>query len=396
MTEKQVFDVRIALIQAFLEENGHDGVLLSRPDNFAMATGGKRNYVYTYSDAGANSLLVTRGGGAFYVGDNVEETRQMAEELGGLGCEVLDFLWFEDTAASVARKRFGGNLVSDDGAVGRNVHGELAPLRALLTGVELEKYRRLGALAAEAMNATLDVVEAGMAEADIAACLVAEGIKRRCQVPVALVAADKRIARFRHPLPTEKGLVMGGQHERAALGYVMIVGCFLKEGLVASLTRFKQVGAIPARIPESYARVCGVDAIMQESTQPGVTLGDVFKACQRAYADLGFAENEWHNHHQGGAAGYAGRTCKGSPTEPFPILDGRWASKASAVLGNDVEFGMAFAWNPSAPGVKSEDTFLLYPDGRKEIVTSTPSLPQVNLEHVLGRETEVVKSGIAE
>jgi hypothetical protein len=59
-----------------------------------------------------------------------------------------------------------------------------------------------------------------------------------------------------------------------------------------------------------------------------------------------------------------------------------------------VEFGAAFAWNPSAPGVKSEDTFILLPDGTREIVSRTPGLPEVELERVLGRATEVVKSGM--
>ena len=64
------------------------------------------------------------------------------------------------------------------------------------------------------------------------------------------------------------------------------------------------------------------------------------------------------------------------------------------IAGIDVEFGHAFAWNPSAVGVKSEDTFLLLPDGGKEIVTRTPGLPEVDLALVLGRPTDVVKSGI--
>ena len=104
---------------------------------------------------------------------------------------------------------------------------------------------------------------------------------------------------------------------------------------------------------------------------------------------------EWHNHHQGGATAYAGRTCKGAPGEPFPVLEQAWRRRVNDVSGIDVSFGAAFAWNPSATGVKSEDTFLLLPDGTKQIVTATPDLPQVDLASVLGRDTRVVKSGIA-
>lgn len=114
-----------------------------------------------------------------------------------------------------------------------------------------------------------------------------------------------------------------------------------------------------------------------------------------AYATLGFSADEWHNHHQGGAAGYAARTCKAAPGEPFPVLDDGWAREVSSLTGARVEFGQAFAWNPTAPGVKSEDTFLLHPDGSREIITRTPGLPQVDLRAVLGRPTEAVKSDFA-
>jgi len=394
MNEVELFRVRVALIQAFLENNGYDGVLLSRPDNYAMATGGKRNYVWVATDAGANSLFVTKEGKAYFVGNTIELPRQMAEELATLGCEVIKYLWFEDEPCEAVQRVFSGTLVSDDGSLGENVNGRLAGLRALLTPIELEKYRRLGKRAADAMLATIDAIEPDMAEADIAARLVAEGAKRRCLVPVALVAADERIAKYRHPLPTEAPLVSGSVAEQKVRGYVMVVGCFMKEGLVASITRFKKVGDVPEGIVDAYARICGVDAIVQEATQPGKTLGEVFGACRQAYVDMGFPADEWHNHHQGGATGYAGRTCKGAPGETFPVLDTSYVKRVSEYAEAEVEFGAAFAWNPSAVGVKSEDTFILLPDGSKEIVTATPHLPQVDLAAVLGRGTDVVKSGI--
>ncbi|HUW60972.1 MAG TPA: M24 family metallopeptidase [Candidatus Bathyarchaeia archaeon] len=395
MTERDLFRVRIALVQAFLRDHQYDGVLLSRVDNFATATGGKRNYVYIMGDIGVCSLFVTAAGDVYYVGTNIEEARVLEEELAGLGCKSRRFLWFETNAAEVVRREFRGNFVSDDGSLGKNVHDEMAYVRSLLTPDELEKYRRLGTLAAEAMTAAVGSVEPGMPEWDIAARLVAEGTKRRCLVPVSLIAADERIAKYRHPIPTEQPLLRADTSERPVHGYVMIVGCFWKEGLVASITRFRQVGDIPASIHDAYARVAGVDALMQEASEPGKTLGDVFSACQEAYARLGFPANEWHNHHQGGTAGYAGRTCKATPGEPFPILEKGWSERVKEISGVSVEFGQAFAWNPSAVGVKSEDTFILMPDGRKEIVTTTPTLPRVDLEAVLGRKTTVTKSGIA-
>ncbi len=395
LSDVELFHVRTALIQAFLRERGLDGVLLTRPDNFAMATGGKRNYIWTHTDLGSNALFVDKDGRVSFIGNNIEEGRLRDEELAPLGTAFHSFLWFEGSSAKCAKEHYGGNLASDDGSLGENVHAAMAPLRALLTETELEKYRRLGKLAAESMAATLASIRPGDLEADIAARLTAEGAKRRCQVPVALIAADERIAKYRHPLPTVGPLISGHLAERGVEKYVMVVGCFLREGLVVSLTRFKKVAELPAELEERFARICAVDALMQEATQPGKTLGDVFGACQAAYAEHGFAANEWHNHHQGGATGYAGRTAKGLPGQAFPVLDTHWPGKVKDILGQEVPFGAAFAWNPSGPGVKSEDTFLLLPDGHQEIVSSTPSIPEIDLGSVLKRPCGVRKSGIA-
>lgn len=374
MNEVELFRVRIALVQAFLRERKLDGVLLTRPDNYAMATGGKRNYIWTYSDVGANALFVEKSGRVAFVGNNIEEGRQRDEELGALGTEFHAFHWWDESAAATVKKSYTGTFASDDGSLGENVSAALAPLKALLTETELEKYRALGRLAAESMEATLASIQAGDLEADIAARLIAEGAKRRCGVPVALVAADERITKYRHPLPTVGPLLSGGLSERRVEKYVMVVGCFLREGLVVSLTRFRKVAELDKGLEERYVRICAVDAAMQEATQPGRTLGEVFSACQAAYARHGFDANEWHNHHQGGATGYAGRTAKGFPGQSFPVLDTVWPKRAAEILGKEVAFGAAFAWNPSGPGVKSEDTFLLWPDGRKEVISGTPSL----------------------
>jgi len=395
LNEVQLFRVRIALIQAYLRERKLDGVLLTRPDNFAMATGGKRNYIWTHTDLGANALFVDKDGRASFVGNNIEQPRLHDEELGTLGTEFQSFLWFEGNPAAATKKHFSGNLASDDGSLGPNVHGDLAAIRALLTTTELEKYRRLGKLAAEAMEATLHSITRGMPEADIAARLVAEGAKRRCEVPVALIAADDRIAKYRHPLPTVAPLVSGSLEERAVDRYVMVVGCFLREGLVVSLTRFCRVAELPAELDARYTRICAVDALVQEATRPGRSLGEVFADLQQAFVAQGFDANEWHNHHQGGATGYAGRTAKGKPGETFPVLSTEWPARFADVYGQALPFGAAFAWNPSGPGVKSEDTFILLPDGTQEIVSATPSLPILDLSGVLGRVSDVVKSGMA-
>jgi hypothetical protein len=61
-----------------------------------------------------------------------------------------------------------------------------------------------------------------------------------------------------------------------------------------------------------------------------------------AYSATGFGEDQWRRHHQGGAAGYAGRDPRATPLTADPIA-----------------IGQAFTWNPWVPGAKVEDTVLL-------------------------------------
>ncbi len=41
----------------------------------------------------------------------------------------------------------------------------------------------------------------------------------------------------------------------------------------------------------------------------------------------------------------------------------------------------AFAYNPTVAGTKSEDTFILFPDGAREVVTHTPGWPMLRAAH---------------
>ncbi|MEF8780131.1 MAG: hypothetical protein V5A46_05600, partial [Haloferacaceae archaeon] len=83
---------------------------------------------------------------------------------------------------------------------------------------------------------------------------------------------------------------------------------------------------------------------------------------QHAYAAVGW-EGEWRNHHQGGAAGYAGREWIATPDADDPV-----------------SAPMAYAWNPTVQGTKSEDTVLV--DGGFETLTATGNWPTVEVEPV--------------
>ena len=87
---------------------------------------------------------------------------------------------------------------------------------------------------------------------------------------------------------------------------------------------------------------------------PGRTFADVFADIQTFYADADFPD-EWRLHHQGGSTGYRSRETIATPS-----------------THDEIQAGMAFAWNPSIAGAKAEETFLLGARGA-QVVCAAPS-----------------------
>jgi antitoxin VapB len=169
-------------------------------------------------------------------------------------------------------------------------------------------------------------------------------------IPVVnLVAADERVARFRHPIPTSQKLRR----------YVMLVICAEFGGMISNVTRFVSFGALDAETKARQQAVVNVDAAVNLATRPGRTLGQVFADLVQAYADNGYAD-EWKLHHQGGSTGYAGREAFADPASTITVRDNQ-----------------AFAWNPSITGVKSEDTVLITPRGIEMITVMSDTWPKL-------------------
>jgi hypothetical protein len=141
----------------------------------------------------------------------------------------------------------------------------------------------------------------------------------------------------------------------------MVVVCARRGGLIASLTRIVSFGRLAPELRDAQSRLLLVDAAFNAATVAGARVGDVFAAGRRAYAEQGFDAGEWRLHHQGGPTGY----------EPRDYL---------ATDGSDARVveRQAFAWNPSVPSLKCEDT-----------IVATTALPEV-LTVDAGWPTEVV------
>jgi Xaa-Pro dipeptidase len=175
---------------------------------------------------------------------------------------------------------------------------------------------------------------------------------------VVLIAADERIARFRHPAPN------GARWERTLL----VALCAQRDGLVVALSRIVSAGPPDATLVERTAATGVVFGKLLDGTRPGITGRELFEIAARAYGEVGFSGEETR-HHQGGAIGYRSR---------------EWVAHPSS--REVVQARQAFAWNPSITGSKVEDTALVSGDSLELITTSPgwPTLPGGNGRCPLG------------
>ena len=333
---------------------GFDGALLASRAWFSWATDGRVNRIANSSPDGVATLLVTTDS-VICLTNTIEAPRFRDEELRGLGIPVIEFAWFDaaDRHAVATRLIRGRNLATDSDIYALGLPPLPATTRKLrwtLSPAEIGRYRTGARLAAEAVESAARRLRPGMTEHQAAAQLTYEIHARGLNPVVTLIAADDRLKRFRHPIPTDHRIRES----------VMLVSCSELGGLISNLTRMVHFGAVPSELARRHQAVCEVDAAVNRATRPGRTLAAVFADLQQAYAEQGFAD-EWTFHHQGGSTGYAGREVFATPGE------------AEVVLASQ-----AFAWNPSIAGTKSEDTIWVGPEGGIEVLTAQgPDWPAV-------------------
>lgn len=330
---KQVAE-RLDRLRELGQRRGGVPVLASRA-NVAWATVGGQHHVVTASASGVGRLVVGPAATAF-VAPSIEAGRLDAEEFAGLDLDIVAAPWWEPTAMDRAiAELVAGHPVLDDAAI----EEDLRPERSVLSAADIDRLAVLGRMAEAAVVNSLAAVVPGTTEDELAASLVGRIVGARA--PVVLVAADERIALFRHPLPTAKPV-------RRRVMLVLVAEAW---GLHVAVTRIRELVEPDPEIAQRLRLVEDVHRAMIEATTVGATLGDVLAVAQSAYAAAG-RPDEWRDHHQGGSIAYNGREVVATPGEPTEIRP-----------------GMAFAWNPSIAGAKAEDTFVLASDGTRRFVT---------------------------
>lgn len=358
---------RAARLDEYLDERGLEAVWFARPNGFAWLVGG--NNVID-DDAPIGVAAAGYDGDEFrVVTDNIEAERLADEELPD-NVVVESFPWYTDDLAAAVAKRSATPAAADFDVPGFE---SIDPtrLRTPLTEGDIERYRELGREAAAAIETVCRNLESNDPEYEVAAGVEIALRSRDVNTPVVLIGGAERATSYRHFTPSD-----------AELGaYALVTVGAERGGLVASLTRTVAFDA-PDWLEERHRAAARVEATAIAATRAAATgdlavtdahestdgpdhatAGDVFAAVQAAYDAVGY-DGEWRNHHQGGAAGYAGREWIATPDATDPITA-----------------PIAYAWNPTVQGAKSEDTHLVASD-RMETLTKTGQWPTHEVEPV--------------
>ena len=340
-------------LSAFLDREGLDAVWFGRPNSFAWLTGGS-NVVDRDADVGVAAAGLTRSDGFVAVTDNIEADRLADEELPDT-FDVRSVPWYESSLSAAVAEATPGAGAADFGVSGLDTL-DASRLRRPLSSDDIERYRELGRDVAAAIERVATELHPDDTEREVAAGLSVELATRGIESPVVLVGGRDRAQSYRHYTPSQ-----------AELGsYALLSVTAERGGLYASATRTVAFDDAPTWLTDRHHAAMRVEATALGATygasgdspeaERADTAGDVFDAIADAYDDLG-ESGEWRKHHQGGAAGFAGREWIATPDSDEPI-----------------ETPMAYAYNPTVRGAKSEDTVLVTDDG-VEVLTQTGEWP---------------------
>jgi len=349
---------KLQLIRQALHEVGAAAVRLRGTDWFAWAMAGGSNTVLLAAETGVAEVLITLTD-AWILTDEIEARRIQDEQLPHCSEAQLYQLFVHPWAESSKRETFvrevtiDGKILSD-----RPIQTEsslpqlLSQHRRVLLPTELDRYRQIGKMASEAMTEAMLQAQPDWTEYQLAGLGAQALWKRGLHPALILVAGDRRLPLYRHPLPSEE--MIGRQ--------AMMVFCARGYGLYANLTRFVTFGSLSQAEKNLHQAVRHVEAAGLNACCFGVPLSQVYGAIAQAYDEQGYS-NATHEHHQGGTTGYLAREIVATSTTP-----------------NGLAANMAIAWNPSLPGAKVEDTFLLLEDNTLENLTFDPNWPSVEID----------------
>lgn len=334
MNRVEEIDLKITAIRDYLALRGAKGLHLEQAENFAWLTGGMKNYVTLNNVQTECAILVTPE--RAYVVSPHSELQRLDVQLPAGVFEIVAHDWDVGPVEVVAKIVGSDRFLTDSE---QETAHYLCDQRVVLNENEQYRLGKLGSLTAEVLEEGLRGARPEMSEQELAARIAYELMSRGVE-PVLVIVSGEANFRSHHNISGE------GEVGAICMGIV----CAKLEGLVVSMTRMVSFQD-DKRLWEQMKLNTALDAAVINATRYSETVGEAFERLVAFYDEFGLAD-EWRKLHQGGIVGYR--------------LKEYFASRRSTVPLRD---GMAFAWNITISGTKSEDTFLLR-DGRMHWITS--------------------------
>lgn len=333
-------------LDALLEDRSLEAVWFARTNTFAWLTGGS-NTVDLGSEVGVAAVGYD-GDDLEVVTSNNERDRFRSEQL-PTEVTIRSFDWWESSLAAAVADRSPRPAAADFAVPGLETV-DASVLRRPFTAADVDLARPMGTDVATAFETACRKLTSDTTERRASAILHRELVDAGFAVPCVLIGGQDRALKHRHFTPTSSPLG----------NYAIVTAGVERHGMYDSITRIVAFDP-PDWLAERHEVTARVHATALAATRMagrnGGTTGDVFEAIQRAYTELGHPD-EWRNHHQGGAAGFAMREYIAAPHGDVAIT-----------------LPMTFAWNPTIPGAKSEETVLVT-ESDCELLTRTDDWPR--------------------
>ena len=352
---KEIEEKQARLID-FLRRQKLGGIWLGLDANVSWITAGI-SCALSVSDHDNVASAFIRDDGKRYLILPANMLGSAKEELRSVGFEIKEVAWHENqpgqnTSGTLLHELcLGGRAFGSDSPLpgAQEVGDEIRTLRMRLTETEIRKFRWLGKVSAEALEAVCRRIAPGMTERGIET-LTATELQRRAIRPLALsVTADARVV-SRDP-----------QYPPGTLkveNYASIRVHASRWGLMVALIRSVHFGALPEGLRQDMVAAARVNAGFWARTVPGATAGGILHGAIEDYAAVRHSD-AWKTQPQGGAIGYTLYEWQAKP--------------GSGILLHSNE---AFAWSPAAGNVRICETLLLLED-TIEILTATNDWPML-------------------
>jgi Xaa-Pro dipeptidase len=341
---------RHELLSQFMKEQSFDGLLLTRPGNFAWATVGGNSTRGSLSDTAA-ALFVTPDA-RVVLARNTDSGQLFDREISGLGFQLKERTWQEDLQLLMGDLCRGRNVACDFSFERcQDISPHLNGMRLPLSKPERKSLRVTGSLVAHAVEATARSFRRGDSESEIAGQLVHRLYRQKVIPERVQILADGQGQRYRH--------WSFGDDQVERFCTIAVIG--RREGLHVGASRTVSFGTLPKEVRRAHLDSLLVQATGMFFSQDQCEIYETWNRVERIYEKFGHSE-EWHFSDQGCVTGY--ELCE-APIVPKSQL------KLAA--------GMPIFWQSSIGQAMSADTILIGEKGF-DILTPMENWPQIEVD----------------